>query len=86
MSGERLPDALIDAVISKLILTYGKRFTGHYDPFTPAQVREYWAHELGSMSEAGVRYALAHASHYAHLMDDNGDLSDAAPEDQSAAR
>ena len=63
MTSDRLPDALIDAVISKLILTYGKRFTGHYDPFTPAQVREYWAHELGSMSEAGVRYALDHLPH-----------------------
>ena len=44
--------------------------------------RAAWAGDIQARSLI-ERLALAHASHYTHLMDDNGDL-DAAPEEQSA--
>lgn len=61
MTTERGPlaDDLLDAIIVKLGLVYGKRFSQSYDT-DPMLVRRHWAHELSGMSESGVRYALAH--------------------------
>lgn len=59
MHGQPLSDDLVGAIMVKLGLTYGHRFTrgSDYDADT---VRAHWAHELSGVSEAGVRYALAH--------------------------
>jgi hypothetical protein len=56
---EPLNPELVNAIMAKLQLTYGRRFTGSYD-VDPATVRAHWAHELAGLSAEGVQYALMH--------------------------
>lgn len=57
MSDSTAHDAMVGMLMTKLALTYGKRFTSLYEA-DPATVRAFWSQELLGVSEAGFRYAM----------------------------
>lgn len=48
----------IDMIHTKLVLTYGRRFSDQYAGLQPEQVKADWAHELEGLSREGIFHAL----------------------------
>ncbi|GAB3773810.1 hypothetical protein GCM10028796_46980 [Ramlibacter monticola] len=56
---DALDATLLDAVMLKMSLLYGKRFLGSY-VHANEQIRAHFGTELAGLSEASVRYMLEH--------------------------